>query len=904
MRVRKNVLTGIVVGGMIFSAGVLHAQVATPRPTDSSAAEPGSEPGTSDMSEVVVTGTYIRQPGFAQSSPVDVISQEAISSANAVDPAHLFADLPEVSGSAFNTGTAQAASSGGSNINLRGLGAAATLVLIDGKRETQFPSAPNNIVDVDTLIPQIMIGRIDILKDGASALYGTDAVGGVVNFVTRDRFNGVELSAEGSRLTQVGNGGYSFQGLIGSGDDKSHLVAGFEFSHVDPVGYQQLDGSRNFAYGTTSTFNYNVPTASGVKILPDPNCGKVPEARFAGPLCSDYFWPTATAVGDEDRLVIYTVGNRELSDFVTLRAEAGYAHDVIADSSAAAAPLAQAVTVPANNPGNPFGEAVTTTTRIIGSQGGLPTGGTVPEGQFELNRPGFSTNDVYRAGATLSGDVSGWTWNIGGAYSNFRNDTDGADQDVNVPNLVRALNGLGGPNCNLITGVAGKGSCSYFNPFLGSAFAAPGSAAANTSQLVNWIMPPEYNVFTSSLWQVDAIVSGSLFALPAGPLGVAVGAQWRRSTQAAIYDPTLAAGESETFVPSFDFSAARDTKAAFIELNAPILDANFGKLDIDGAARYETSGGPLKSTDPKIGLTFTAPNEFAIARASWGKSFLAPSLFQEFSSTAGTGAVTDPATGALLRPTVITTGNANLKPQTANSYSIGLEIRPINALSLGATYWHINFSDLIATQNPQQLINQNPTSPEITRDPVSGLPTIIAVSYFNASSVVTSGFDLDAAYKLETDRWGRFSFVAAATHVGQYELQASPGGPVIDGTDNYNGTTFASPSMSWRASGRVTWQVVDNTVTAAVHYRSPFFNDAHFGTFSPNIPSFTTFDAAYTYTLRADTLHMMAGNSIALTAGATNLFNAVPAGGTFAYFFGTIDDFRGRILYLKATASF
>jgi iron complex outermembrane recepter protein len=857
-----------------------------------------------EISAIVVTGTYIRQSEFANSSPIDVITHDAITDAAAVDIAHLFEDMPAVSGSSFNTGTAQSASAGGANINLRGLGAAATLVLIDGKRETQYPSAPDNVVDVNNLLPQIMIGRVDVLKDGASALYGTDAVGGVVNFVTRDQFNGVDFSAEGNRLTEASEGGYRMQGLLGGGDDKAHIVSGFEFDHVDPVTYQQLDGSKNFAYGTTPTYNYNVPTATGVKVVPDPNCGKVAESYLSGGICNDYFWPSATAVAEEDRFVSYTVATYQFTDHLRLRGEAGFAHDTLEDSSAAAAPLAQAVTVPADNPGNPFGTAVTTTTRIIGSQGGLPTGNSIPAGQFELNRPGVTINDTYRAGLTLDGDFSGWNWNVGGAYSTYHEDTTGVDQDVDVPNLVRALNGLGGPNCNYLTGVAGKGGCSYFNPFLGSAFATPGSPAANTAQLVNWIMPPEHDIFTSSLWQLDAVISGSPVDLPGGPLGVAVGGQWRQATQVADYDPVAAAGENENGVPSYNFSAIRDTKAVFIETNIPIFSNEFGKLGLNGAARHETSGGPLVSTDPKIGLIYSAPNSFVIARASWGKSFLAPSLFQEFSSTAVTSAVTEP-NGALLRPTLVTTGNPDLRPETATNYSFGLELHPISSLSVGVTFWHVDFSNLIAAESPQQLLDQSPNSPQITRDPVTGVPTIISVSYFNASSVVTSGFDLDSAYKLDFDKWGNLNLVASATHVGQYELQATPGGPVVNGADNYNGLTFGSPSIAWKASGRATWQLHDNTVTGAVHYRGPFTNDEPLGTFGPNVASFTTIDLAYTYTLRQDTFHALgATDSIAFTAGATNLFDRVPPGGTFTYYFGNIDDYRGRIVYLRALAHF
>jgi hypothetical protein len=224
---------------------------------------------------------------------------------------------------------------------------------------------------------------------------------------------------------------------------------------------------------------------------------------------------------------------------------------------------------------------------------------------------------------------------------------------------------------------------------------------------------------------------------------------------------------------------------------------------------------------------------------------------------------------------------------------------------MGATFWHVHFSNLIATQNAQQLVNQDPTSSQITRDPVTGAPTIIAISYFNASSVTTAGIDLEAAYKLDLQRWGKLHFETALTHVTEYELQAAPGGAVIDGRDSYNGTTFAFPSISWKGSGRVTWQVLDNALTGAIHYRGPFHNDETLGFFNPSVPSFTTLDLAYTYTLRQPAVNFLGmNNSVSFTLGASNLFDRVAPGGTFDYFFTNIDDYRGRIVYVNALARF
>ncbi len=221
---KRNTRLGLLLCGaaMVWTS---QAGAQTPEPADT-------------VSEVVVTGSFIkRSEGFPSSSPVDVLSKEELAVRAPMNLANFLADLPANFGSTFSTGRALGGGERGQGtINLRGLGNAATLVLMNGHRQTQVADASTNIIDVNSLVPDIMIERFEVLKDGASALYGTDAVAGVVNVITRDNFKGLRITAQDSDFTNIGKGDRNIQVMMGGPiGDRGRIVGAFGYFKQDLI---------------------------------------------------------------------------------------------------------------------------------------------------------------------------------------------------------------------------------------------------------------------------------------------------------------------------------------------------------------------------------------------------------------------------------------------------------------------------------------------------------------------------------------------------------------------------------------------------------------------------------------------------------------------------------------------
>lgn len=958
-RLSTRTMAGLAVG--LGGSMAVHAQQAVP-------AEGRPE-------EVIVTGTYLRSPRFTPSSPVDTLSREDMDVAVPTTVATYFTELPYNVGSSFTTGRALGDSGGAGTINLRGLGSGATLVLVNSKRQTPVgaPLYQGNVVDVNSLMPQIMIGNIEILKDGASALYGTDAVAGVVNFITRDDFDGLELRAQGEYMTYETHGDRRFGALWGSQGERGRLSAALEYYERDRI--PQLDieafegrsilstlGSPgqftvpNFITPTTNAAGNLVAVNGTTRTIRDPDCGRVPGSIPQGASgCAYSFAADQSYNSGERRYQMYLQGSYDITDSLVFNAEAGYTDSHARTTDTASGQFGVAQRIPGDNPGVvaagifratdaagqplfavpsapgstlplrdgsgrvvltdnptdpasgiPFNYDVSFLGRPIGSQGGLPTQGTTPEGAFATTRMGEDKTNVLRGSVGLSGSIGAdWHWEFSTTYSQHRINTTGQRTNELLREFGLAVQGLGGYNCNPATGTPGQGTCYYFNPFGNAIFAAPDSAAANTQEVISFFTPALWDQFESSLTVHEAVVSGELFTLPAGRLGVAAGVQYRDQDMVNNYDTEKNSGNIETGLVFADFSADRTTRAAFVEIAVPVVDNDrFGSLDLNGAVRYEDGGPELETTNPKIGLLYRTPGETLGVRASWGTSFLAPSLFQQHSSSAGATFVSPtPGAPATLRVNTLLRGNPDLKPQEAESWSAGVTWRPLPTLSFDVSYWTFHFDDLLATENAQQILFADPFGPRVIRDPVTGTVLVIQTQYFNAASMATSGIDVVAGYSLDLERFGSLAFNLNATYVDQYDLQALPGAPVIDATGRWNSLTFGAPSIPWRANFRTSWQLGGHSITATLRYTDSFVNDRATATpgdrtFEPYLP----LDLTYAYDVRRP---LGPVRSLNLAIGAQNVFDDLPDTVDFLnHMAANVYDYRGRLVWARVRANF
>ena len=782
-------------------------------------------------------------------------------------------------------------------------------------------------------------------------------------------------------------------------DDRTNVVVGVEYNWREKVYPEDMPLADGVLRLTTpwQPANFLLPTrnaAGDVMARPsigasrrlDTGCGTIVQTKLIGSTCYYDFGPDNVSLLGEGRLQAMTRMSHEFSKSLRFHSELGFGdvHTQGTSSSSSSINVSTPITVPGDNPGNPysavnstnqplyavpdpnnpaaplripnsnttlyplgqvvlmgtptvqnsavpsvavglgvsptatgipFKEDVTLNGRILGSQGGLPTNNTIPAGAFARSHPYDDHSRMLRVGGGLDGQIgdSSWQWSISANFSRIAEINDAQANDVLTSNLRLAVQGWGGSNCNPLAPGAkpGQGNCYYFNPFTSAIYATPGTPAANRQDVISWMTPQLWDQFDTSLVTYDAVLNGELFDLPAGPVAVAVGGQYRNETWSVDFDAEKNSGNVETGAVSNDVDKGQIARAIFAQLSVPVVNTpNFGSLNFNGALRHENSGGGIQTTDPKLGFLYKTPNKMLSLRGSWGTSFLAPSLFEKYTSSSGLAQINDDASGGtgeqVRRITTLISGNPNLKPQTAVTDSLGFTLQPLRNLSFDFDYWHYKYDQLIALENTQQLVTQN-VAGKVIRD--SGNNVIFVLpSYVNVSSLETSGIDLEADYSLDIGRFGTLTSTTMATWTGQMDVRSTPTGPVVNVNDsNAAIVTGAPPNLKWRALSRLNWHLGPHEAALTFHFNGRYGNELISAppgyvknpSADAALNAFGWADLQYTYTLK----DFWGASSMGLTVGAQNVLNSKPdvlVGGTSALFV----DNRLRIVYLRLRATF
>lgn len=697
------------------------------------------------LEEITVTGSYIRSPRQSERpSPISVIGQDDMREIGAADIADLTNTLTINSGAQNNPDAfTQNLTTGTESINLRGLGLASTLVLLNGKRQVSS-AAPTDegilFVDTASLIPMIALERTEIFKDGAAAIYGSDAVAGVVNFITRSKFEGLELKGEWQGNTEHSQNDLKVEGIIGGGNDRTHVVVAASYldrtslttreRDLRPEAFRGVNGqSVSSITSTPGNFiflsppipqlnpsNPDLPALAalfgalgqGNLVVPDPQCAEAAQfdddVEFA-PLqdpflgtgvnialpngtggfngtCQFDFARDFNHVPEETRLQGYASLTHEFSEAAEFYGEFTYARNR-ATRQTSNFPIINPLFIAPNNPFNPF------TGAALFFVGRSPGSGQVDD--FFTNDPNPNTfaHNTYRINAGMRGDISeSWYYDV--SYTRGINDyrlnsSDGLDLQTNL-----ALNGLGGQNCNPATGTPGVGNCFFYNPF-GSGFLADPSATVpvpgvldaqgnqvfapvrNSSDVLDFITGDINIEGDSDLTVLDGVIAGKAFDLPAGPLGVAFGFQYRDDRLAQDQDDNTNRGNF-LFVtaPVEDFDRSRDVYALFAETQIPVTE----DLEISAAVRFEDYGGSIgDSVDPRVAVLYTPTNWLSV-RGSFSTAFRAPSIFQQFGNQTSLNSVEDPRDGGQPFIAINTVGNEELAPEESTNFNVASRPHP------------------------------------------------------------------------------------------------------------------------------------------------------------------------------------------------------------------------------------
>lgn len=764
-------------------------------------------------------------------------------------------------------------------MNLRGLGADATLVLVNGRRMAGS-GLRGDFADVSAL-PTAAVERVDVLLDGASALYGSDAVGGVVNVILRRDFDGAETrarvgvaSGDAARETQLAQ-------TLGKTWDTGHVLVSYEYYQRDALAaakrdYAASDDLRPFG-GTDHRSFFSHP---GNILVFDAAAGAykpayaIPAGQNGSGLTAASFLPgqvnlQSTRNGTDilpgqERNSVYLALSQELTPRVEVSVDGRFSRREFDFRSA---PIQTQIPITAANPH--YVPIPGMTTQNIAYSFGDEVGPVLGAGSSE--------NLGLSAGAKVG---FGKTWQVEG-YAAYAREV-GLTGNRHFINSALLTEALGGPDNPATPFQAARDG--YFNPY--------GAAGANSRTILDFISSGysrTRNITRDRSANIQA--DGTLFALPGGDVKMALGANWRREQFAQSSDSFLSSATPRSSVP---LNYRRTVTSGFAELRIPLVGpANampgVQRLELSLAGRVESFSDVGTTTNPKVGLVWE-PDDVVRVRATYGTSFRAPSLSEVYEAP-DVSATFVPHNGVRLLSVIKYGGNLDLKPETATSWTAGVDLSPhqIPGLKLSATWFRTTFSDrigqpartniaatlndptlanfyhLVDPANPADIAAVNalitfPTYPYQGLFPASAYGAIIDARWVNTASVQVEGVDGQAAWGFD-DGADHVDLTANGSYLLSYTRQLTPTSPTVDNVGQ------AGYPARFRGRAEAAWRRGPWGASLALNYLASEKDAA-----GKSIDSWTTADLQLQWT--SDQPGLLSGLSLALNV--QNLADTAP----------------------------
>ena len=815
-----------------------------------------------DIEEVMVTGSYIKGSATDGASPVEVIDREEIENIGAVSIADITRNLSVNSGSenasdSFTQGSTQ----GTSNVNLRGLGLSSTLILVDGRRQTLTGATANDgSVFVNTnSIPVVALERVEVLKEGAAAVYGSDAVAGVVNYIFRRDFTGVEFEMSSQEADISGqtddrvsviwgaeNGNTNFV-LAASILDRSPM-SGADFNpSLAQLGISGLGTSFLLFGPSTVASGPYAGTYAPFENVPDPSCVAnqgilIPQA--SGQRCGFVYGPRFNVVNDEDHTSMYgsfktllANGNGLEIDYMSTSIDVN--DNPQSPSYPALSYLSPANAIMPGTGGNPFGVPVLWLGRALGSAFPSPIA------------PRENETDRFSIGLNGSFD-NGFDWDA--HYTVSSEDAYGQQPDTSTSRFSAAINGNGGS--------AGNQTWDLFTP------------SNNSADLIKWISTNQQTWTNTELAVFDFLMTGSV-----GNIDIASGLQFRDesfdiargASSIAKFDAAGNITEPADLLflgGGLESTASRNATALFIEGSMNPSD----RLEVKGALRYEDLESD-SSVDPKIAFRYQASDELAL-RASFSTSFREASLAQLTSTNISLQGIQDynadgSAKGGTAFIRIAQANNPNLAPEESDNMNIGAIWNPTDKLSMKLDYWAIDYTNVITIESAQGKVAANPLDPDVKRT-AGGTLTGVTTKYFNAANVNTSGLDFESTYDFDTS-FGQAQVGVNMMHMFEYEIPV--GNTTKDVVGLFNHDNFARSLPDTKAVFHAALNSGNNSLSLFGRYTGdykttrPLDATATARGFSQSIDSFFTVDLMNSYLVE------MNDSELKLSLGITNLFD-------------------------------
>ena len=857
-----------------------------------------------EIQRVIVTGSNIARISAEGPTPVEIVNRAEIAKSGASTVVELLSKLPSV-GVQLEGNRSNSFAGGASSVALRGMDAKYTLILLNGRRLANYgfaDGAENSFVDLNSL-PLSAIDSVEILRDGASAIYGSDAVAGVINFRTRRDYQGLEVTgniganAKGDGSTgnvsatkgwgDIEQDGYNV--LLSVDAFKRNSIFSDKHSATENPDYRGVGGTDGRKTMEHLGWVRNYSNADDGYVIP--GCkGSVGTTDTGDQVC--FTNPRRYLTPQLSRFGVSTIVTKRLSGKDELFAEFGFNHnqstyqkDYASFDSQLLVPTAGTV-----NPG------------VLGLPGADGTNkGFKPGNQLQVRH---AITEAGHQVKTTTGNtqrlVGGWRGTVAGWDSEL---SANLNQNKLVDESTNALL-VAESKAAVTAGILGKGG---YNPFIEN----------NPSSIVDPMLTTLRREATSRLGALEWKMSNAeLFSFQGRPVGFAWGAQASHESIDDVADPRSAAGQI-VGTGATSAKASRSLYSIYGEFNVPVL----ADVEMQLALRGDHYSDFGNSVNPKLALAWR-PSEKVLLRGAATTSFKAPTLQEIGATTTAYATVADWARCGPLHyvgsscsysPKDYMVGNPNLKPELAANYSLGVVLQPTKALSLSLDWYGVHQRDTIQSLDAQYLVDNEDKIPGyaalVGRDPRNaaleaanpglnkGRINNITTPYTNVGKTITSGLDFDLKYDLDLGANGKLRFRETNNYSLKFDQSIAPGETPSDRRDGLY-------HPKWSNSFRVAYELGDKeygltarTSASTLNITDPTYSQDAAVT-NRRIPSYTVWDANF---------NLKASKQLRLNMGINNVFDKSMVYANTAYsdtYVQSLNDLVGRYVYINARYTF
>ena len=875
------------------------------------------EEEAAELGKIEITGSRLSQTDIETARPVTVITREQIELSGFETVAQVLQSTPYNSFGSFRETSGYANGQAVvNNISLRGLGSARTLLLLDGRRVSGTGGSGGAAANLNQ-IPLALVERIDILRDGASAIYGSDAIGGVVNIITRKDFDGVNLSFTSGKPDT--KGGEYIAATITGGTSNSKGNTFFTVQHYGqhPSYWRDTEWDHAYDYESYSSFGFPGTFYSPYfGYMADSRCPEVPvggvglygnngsyqdqlsddgtnsnpdypnsytwypySKSYAGTVYADWSFCGYDYAQDiimlprAKRNGVLLKSTYDISPDVTMNAVLMISQND-ADSRYAGTPVTGPYpTMSADNPNHPLiGMGYDCT--AMDCLGATVFIRSVPNGTRD-NTVVSNIQDLRLGFEGVLNVLGGLEWEFNLQVMN--NDIDNMTINlVNKPLLQKAID----DGLLDIFGVHGT----------------PLSELGPTMQQFNHTKL--YQADLKSM-QGDFITKFDIGELRGGPIGMVLGAEYNHLAFDQINDPASKAQLIAGTAGGDNVQSDRSRKSVFFELGLPFTE----KIEMSLAGRHDTysSAGIGGNFSPQITFAYR-PVDWILLRGTYGEGFRVAAMTQLYGERSESypsgidvvGCANGKGFCASTQYRTLYGGNPDLKPELSDHWTMGIVLSPLPELTMQIGFWHTDFTDLISTSSIQREFNAEAAGDVnyVTRCPAGGIPgcpdgavDYISLQVNNFAGVEAEGLDFDLTYIIDTENAGRFDIGISGAKYTKYIVQSYPESPRIE----YQGE-MGLPDL--RMNPHVYWGKGDWNVALTGYYIAG----------QSEVIGGTTYDVGGHYEVNMQVEYQLPWDA-SVAFGATNLMNTGPETNADYYGWYPLDwslyDTRGRTAYIR-----